>query len=189
VRRTFHLLVALYMVGLVLAAWPWERPAWLVPVHDRADAWLNRVTLRPGLAVFEHSDRRWKVQGDCYLVVGVHQNAPPDTLYERECPPAGFQWRKEPFTAYMQFATGIDPWTSLVRQRGSALPRPMPEIFRRMILMGQYFCHSPLAGSGDYEGVELTRFRYMQHFEDGRRQLSPVRCRWICSEQQAAIPA
>ena len=133
--------------------------------------------------------RRWKIQADCYLVRGIRRYGTQDTLYERVCPPVGFQWRKEPFTAYMQFATGLDPWSSLVREQGDPLPRPVPQIFRRMILMGQYFCRSPRAGRGDYASVELTRVRFMQHYEDRRRTLSPVSCRWLCSADRAAIPA
>ena len=175
-----------YLALRVLAAVPPPlRPGFLDAPGERAAAALGALSISPGLPIFSGSVTAVHRRASCLEVSAALAGGGHETLYASACPPTGFRWR-------------IDPWDEMVLGlvRRTRIERfvpgaPEPDATERWKLaaIGDYFCHSPLAGAREREEVELRVKSLLVLYSSGRHtEDRAIRCRWSCGAPALAEP-
>jgi hypothetical protein len=89
--------IILYMLSLVLAAWPAEiRPDGLDRISVALRDILEVAGIRAGMSVFEGTNEKKTelVISRCIIVDGIDSDGSTTRIYPvEECPPVGFRWR------------------------------------------------------------------------------------------------
>jgi len=179
-----------YLALLLLAALPEQvRPALLdAPALVAARA-LDLARISPGLAVFSGSVTAVHRRATCLEIRAERPDGSVETLYASECPPTGFRWR-------------IDPWDEMVlglvrRTRIERFARePGGEVsphsyeWLKLQALGDYFCHSPEAASGERLAIELETHDQLVLYSSGIHSRDrTLACRWRCGTRPLAEPS
>jgi len=143
----------------------------------------------PGVSVFEGSPDAWKIEAECVAVTGSTPDGDTVELHRSPCPPEGFQWAHDPFESLVQGTVRNAAVANWVRAP-AALPEDLgvvPEDARKLLQLGDYFCHSPLAG-GPRERVTLVRQQRQRNIRSGARAVHTLRCRFACEPRRLVVP-
>jgi hypothetical protein len=175
------MLVLAYAALLVLGAWPSERTPVLGPLSRFAWDTLARVSVRPGMAIFQHESESDRVLvAHCLRVVGRTAEGRETRLWSPTCPPRGTVFGTDYQDVVMQRATRAARVAPLLPEDGR-LPRMTDPHVQRFVAIGDWFCRSPDAGAGRYDRVELTQQKLWRSYEDGRYLAGPpLVCAFDC---------
>ena len=178
-----------YLALLLLAALPEPvRPSLLDAPAGFAARALGAVQVSPGLAVFSGPVTAVHRRATCLEIRAERPDGSAETLYASECPPTGFRWR-------------IDPWDEMVlglvrrtrierfaRESGSEEPTRSYE-WLKLQAIGDFFCHSPEAASGERRAVELEMHDLLVLYSSGIHSRDrTLECRWRCGTRPLAPP-
>lgn len=178
-----------YLALLLLAALPEQvRPALLEEPGRFASRALEAVSISPGLAVFSGSVTAVHRRATCLEIRAERPDGSVETLYASECPPTGFRWR-------------IDPWDEMVvglvrRTRIERFARepageepPRSTEWLKLQALGDFFCHSPEAASGERRAVTLETHDLLVLYSSGLHSRDrTLACRWRCGARPLASP-
>lgn len=178
-----------YCALLLLAALPERvRPALLDAPGRLAARALDAVSISPGLAIFSGPVTDVHRRATCLAIRAERPDGTVETLYASECPPTGFRWR-------------IDPWDEMVlglvrrtrierfaREPGSDEPSLSGE-WLKLQALGDFFCHSPEAASGERRAVTLETYDQLVLYSSGiHTRDRALSCRWSCGTRPFASP-
>lgn len=171
IRDRFGLpLIVLYMLCLVLAAWPSEiRPSALNGASIGVFKLLESVGIRAGMAVFagQLDKRTTIVRSRCIVVKGVDAKGTETQLYPADpCPAVGFRWKP------VIYEHMIRHWVGDLRSA-----RDLSNLWA----MGDHFCN--LSPGLNLLRVEITRVLTLVDYETGHERsrsnlVGRVKCRY-----------
>jgi hypothetical protein len=189
VNRVLRAAVLAWAALLVLGAWPWRGTPLLGALSTLAWDALERLTVRPGMAIFRNSVGDEKFHALCQRVEAIRADGRREILYQPTCPPVGFKAGVEPFEVVMLRIARATPRARLLESDPDDARRLRYLEVRRYAAVGDYFCHSSLAGGGDYDEVTLAEQLLTVSYRDGRRIASKVTvCSWRCGQQPVPVP-
>lgn len=180
--------ILVYLALLVLAAVPPKlRPAFLDAPGNGAARALGALSISPGLPIFSGSVTAVHRRASCLEITATRADGSAETLYANACPPEGFRWRIDPWD---EMVLGLVRRTRIERFVAGA---PAPDAAERWKLaaLGDFFCHSPLAGgAGEREEVTLELRTLLVLYSSGRHTRDrAIRCRWRCADPPLASPS
>ncbi len=189
-------LVVIYIVVLWLAVVVSIRPSVVDtpvvgPVFEGAANSLAALTLVPGIPVFTDAGREWSDwirTALCMTFTGHRGGGESLTLYAPECPASGFQIRHDAFDELMQYTTRHVRLGALIDPEPVADPADLPEAMRRFVMLGDYFCHSPLVAPPDLTSLTLHWKVHVRHYQTGERAEQTLVCNWLCNQPGSFTP-
>lgn len=188
-ERALRAAVLVYAALLVAAAFPARlRPAFLDAPARLAERALAAVAISPGLAIFSGSVTAVHRRATCVRFRAERPGGATETLYANECPPTGFRWRIDPWDEMVE---GLVRRTRIERfAREPAARFPLSWDLLKLQALGDFFCHSPLAASGERETVTLESRNLLVLYSSGlRTEDRPIACRWRCGTRPFAAPS
>ena len=182
-------LLLVYFSLLLLAALPEPlRPALLDAPARVASRALEAVGVSPGLAVFSGSVTAVHRRATCLEIRAERPDGSVDTLYASACPPTGFRWRIDPWD---EMVLGLVRRTRIERfasEPGAAEP-PRSTEWLKLQALGDFFCHSPEAASGERRAVTLETHDQLVLYSSGLHTRDrTLACRWRCGSRPLATP-
>ena len=189
-RVLFRATILAYAALLVAGAWPYHDVPAIGPTAAWASRILARVSIRPGMPVFNAGEPKrvaWKLAALCQRVVGVHagSEATEETLHSPECPPTGLQIGTDSFEVLIQRIARATNTAELLSQDGRP-PNPRSRGMRRYTALGDWFCRAPEAGGSRFARIRLAQRREYQHYDTGERRSGRIlTCSWQCDEAPA----
>lgn len=148
-------LIVVYMLSLVLAAWPSEiRPEALDGISGGSRHVLETVGIRAGMPVFFGSKEKYTriIRGRCIVVEGTDRNGRRMRLHPgKPCIPVGFRWRP------VIYEHMLLSWSWSV-ERGIESPN--------LWAMGDHFCNSSLGRN--LQSVDISVLILFMDYETGR---------------------
>jgi hypothetical protein len=186
--RLLRAAVLAYLVLLWLGAWSAARTPPRGGLPGAAREALAAVGILPGAPVFRTSPGDWKVRAICPRVVGQRRDGSAVVLYAPPCPPEGFVSHYGAFDHLVQRMIRDFHPRPLIKAGRVGLPREYPEINRRFLALGDYFCHSPLVAPPDLEQVTMRREQRLYNYADGSIVARDFVCTWRCDPERIAVP-
>ncbi len=178
-----------YLALLLLAALPEQlRPALLDAPARLASRALDAVSISPGLAVFSGSVTSVHRRATCLALRAERPDGSLETLYASACPPTGFRWRIDPWD---EMVLGLVRRTRIERFAPTARGDDSPGFYEWLKLqaVGDYFCHSPEAASGERRAVTLDTYDLLVLYSSGiHTRDRTLSCRWSCGTRPLASP-
>ena len=148
---------------------------------------LERVGVVPGIPLFGGSGVHWRAQHRCLTVHGLLPGGERELLHRTDCLPEGFSFMQDPFERLIQLNSRFVV-ERLLWDRSSTPPGQIAPIVRFFTALGDYFCHSPLAGSGTYTALELVRDTPARSYTTGATRTHRVECRIECLPDRVSVP-
>jgi len=178
-----------YLAMLLLAALPEQlRPALLAAPARLASRALDAVSISPGLAVFSGPVTSVHRRATCLTLRAERPDGSQETLYASACPPTGFRWRIDPWD---EMVLGLVRRTRIERFARTAQGDDPPQFYEWLKLqaVGDFFCHSPEAASGERRAVMLDTYDLLVLYSSGiHTRDRTLSCRWSCGTQPLATP-
>ena len=179
--------VLVYLALLLLAAVPAKvRPGFLAAPGALAARALGALSISPGLPIFSGSVTAVHRRATCLEVRATLADGAAETLYASACPPTGFRWRIDPWD---EMVLGLARRTRIERFVPGA-PAPAATERWKLAALGDFFCRSPLAASGEREEVSLRLESLLVLYSSGRHTSDrAITCRWRCADAPLAPPS
>ena len=185
-ERALRAAVLAYLALLVAAAFPW-RPGLLDAPARFAERALGAVAISPGLAIFSGSVTAVHRRATCVRVRAELAGGGSETLYASGCPPTGFRWRIDPWDEMVEGLVRRTRVERFARDPGAKLPLSWELV--KLQALGDFFCHSPLAASGEREAVTLETRNLLVLYSSGlHTEDRAISCRWRCGTRPFAAP-
>jgi hypothetical protein len=189
-ERALRPWVAAYLAILCIAALPESELPAVGGAERAASAVLETVGIVPGMDLFRGAPRDWKVRALCLSVTGRAPDGTLHGLYGPECPPRGTLFFHDAFDETMQWALRNVSAKRLLRSP-DAIPegsRP-PEDVRRVLVLGDYFCHSPLLAPEPRNEVILRQRSILRSYRTGRWAERELACHFACDPDEIVVPS
>jgi hypothetical protein len=179
-----------YLALLLLAAVPEKlRPVLLDAPGRFAARALEAVSISPGLAVFSGPVTAVHRRATCLEFRAERPDGSTETLYASECPPSGFRWRIDPWDEMVQGLVRRTRIERFAREPGGDAP-PRTYEWWKLQALGDFFCHSPEAASGERRAVTLETYDLLVLYSSGiHTRDRTLSCRWRCGTRPLAAPS